>query len=577
LRVTTEPTHDDSFDLDLRIKRVSNPFSIYGDPDSTAADSEDWMVAFVTEMLRKEAFLAKYPGAETSSWGQAGQGDSTGWFDGDMVRVAEYWRRYEDKSTILQLSNGAILDAEMYIAQRELFDMAGLQVTGTRDTRTFRVIQRIISGAEVLSEEKWAGKYIPIVPVFGDEVNVEGKRYFRSLIRDAKDPQRNFNYWRTTATELLALAPKAPWIGPKGFTKDNEGKWASANTENHAYLEYTGQVPPQRVPFDGPPAGALQESLNASDDMKSIMGIYDASLGARSNETSGVAITARQREGDVSTFHFIDNLSRAIRHTGKILIDMIPRVYNGPRIVRILGEDGTPSNVPINQQVPMPDGKVGVFDLTAGKYDLVVESGPSFSTRRQEAAQQMIEFMRVQPQAGALIGDLLAKNLDWPGAEEIAQRLRAMLPPQLQGQDPQVQQMQQQLQQLQQQSQQAQQQSQQIIQALQMEIARLKGDMTVKQQEANTKAFAAETDRFEATAAAMTPQQIQLLVMQTVQQLLGSPDILPGAAPQAAPPQPPLQSPAMPVAAPPSMQQMSGPSPGQGPGQLFSGGPQAFR
>jgi hypothetical protein len=284
---------------------------------------------------------------------------------------------------------------------------------------------------------------------------VEGKRYFRSLIHSAKDAQRMFNYWRTTSTELVALAPRVPWIGRKGTFDSDGDRWATANAQSHAYLEYDGEMP-SRQPLDvGTAAGALQEALNASDDMKAIIGIYDASLGARSNETSGKAIMARQREGDVATFHFIDNLSRAIRHTGRILIDLIPRVYTSERIVRIMGEDGTPKSVEINGQQPQPelgpDGKpvtdehgevvAAIHDITAGKYDLTVTSGPSFTTRREEAAMQMTEFIRAFPQAAPVVGDILARNLDWPGADEIAKRLEKInptnqpqIPPELQQQ-----------------------------------------------------------------------------------------------------------------------------------------------
>ena len=246
-----------------------------------------------------------------------------------------------------------------------------------------------------------------------------------------------FNYWRTTSTELVALAPKAPFIGRKGAFDTDASKWASANVQTHAYIEYDGNEPPMRQPFSGVPAGALQEALNASDDMKSIMGMYDASLGARSNETSGRAIMARQREGDVSTFHYIDNLSRAIRHAGRILIDLIPKVYSAPRVVRVLGASGEARSVAVNQTASVPDPAdkarriEKIYDLAVGKYDLTVKSGPSFTSRREEAATQMIELIRAYPPAAPLIGDLLAKNLDWPGADEIAGRLAAMLPPEI--------------------------------------------------------------------------------------------------------------------------------------------------
>jgi hypothetical protein len=273
--------------------------------------------------------------------------------------------------------------------------------------------------------------------VFGDEVNVEGKRYFQSLVRHAKDSQRMFNYWRTTATELVALAPKAPWIGPEiAFEVEGEAeKWASANTQSHAFLRYKGNVPPQRQPFAGVPAGALQEAMNASDDIKAAIGLFDASLGAASNETSGRAILARQREGDVGTFHFIDNLTRGIRCAGRILIDLIPQVYTGKRIVRIIGEDGQTQAVPLGQAIQL-GGMQRVFDLSAGSYDIDVKAGPSFTSRREEAANQMIELVRAFPQAAPLLGDLLAKNLDWPDADKVAKRLQSTLPPQFQDNPP---------------------------------------------------------------------------------------------------------------------------------------------
>lgn len=268
----------------------------------------------------------------------------------------------------------------------------------------------------------------------------------------------------TTATELVALAPRVPYIGPKGAFASDAG-WDTANTANHPYLEYDGQIPPQRQPLDtGAAAGALQEAINASDDMKSIMGLYDASLGARSNETSGRAILARQREGDVSTFHFQDNLNRAIRHTGKILVDMIPRVYSGERVVRILGEDGTPEtrkvNAPYEVQQPQAQDKaqepqdpaneegselqqaiMAMHDLTTGKYDVVVKSGPSFTTRREEAAYYMTESVRAAPQTAPVLIPKIAEMSDWPGAQEIAEELKTLMNPNAGGMPPDIQQM----------------------------------------------------------------------------------------------------------------------------------------
>jgi hypothetical protein len=467
-RIGLDYAYEDSFDMDLSIERIANPLSVYGDPYSTAADSSDWMDAFVVDVMSKDQFTAKHGETKTvadwddSSWGEEG------WRVGNDVTVAEWWHREQAEIKVQQFVNVQSGEVQTYtedaIAKSEdlqLFIQLGLlEFKRERMAKTYRVTQNTMTGAEVLSEVKWAGCYIPIVPVYGDEYNIKGKRYFRSLIHSAKDAQRQFNYWRSSATELVALAPRVPWIGRKGAFDTDQERWNTANTQSHAYLEYDGAEAPQRISLDsGPAAGALQEALNASDDMKAVMGIYDASLGARSNETSGRAIMARQREGDVSTFHFVDNLNRAIRHTGRILIDLIPHVYSGERIIRVMGEDGTPENKPLNQQYPKTDPKTGqpvtqdgqppapdgsnvvmaMHDLSAGKYDLTVTTGPSFTTRREEAAFQMTEMMRALPASAPILGKHLAKNMDWPGADDIAEELEALsagpqIPPELQQQ-----------------------------------------------------------------------------------------------------------------------------------------------
>ena len=559
-RISTDYAMDDQFDQDIRIEAVTNPLNIYGDPYSTAADSSDWNVAFVTEQLKEDDFKKKYPKASLEAFD--GGKEANDWFAGDKVRIAEYWTRDEIAKTLLKMSDGSVTYEDSYLKIKDIYDVSGITVIGTRPARGYKVTQRIITGAEVLETNKWAGRYIPIIPVYGDVVNVEGQRHFLSLIRSAKDSQMNFNFWRTAATELVALAPKTPFIGPKGAFNSDADKWATANTKSHAYIEYDGQMPPQRQPFAGVPAGALQEALNSADDMKSIMGIYDASLGARSNETSGRAIMARQREGDVSTFNFIDNLTRGIRHAGRVIVDLIPHVYDAPRIVRIMHEDGKNESVKINQEhqaeAPNQDGAmqgaqqgmvspeeqkeiqefnqgvIKLYDVTVGKYDVVCKSGPSYTTQREEAANQMMQFMQAMPQTAPIIGDLVAKNLDWPGAEEIAERMKAMLPPQVQGMNPAVQQLQQQLQlqnqqaqqaigQLQQELQQAQQVAQskqgdlqvkgqevqikgQELQLRQAELAIKQQELQIKQLEVQTKQFEAETARLEAQTNAENEQ-----------------------------------------------------------------------
>ncbi|HNN89088.1 MAG TPA: portal protein [Giesbergeria sp.] len=548
-RIDVDYACDDEFDLDIKICRIANPLTVYGDENSTAADSSDWNKAFITELYTESEFEKRWKGAEKSNWESSYRDLPDGWRDNELVRVAEWWTREEVPAKLLKLSDGMVLYVNEYMRIKDILDAQGITVVGERDTKTNKVKQKIISGAEVLEENEWAGKYIPIVPVYGDEVMVEGKRHWISLTRWAKDPQQMFNYWRTASTELVALAPKAPYLGPKGAFNTDANKWATANNVSYPYIEYDGAVMPQRQPFAGPPAGALQEALNASDDMKSTMGIYDAALGARSNETSGRAILQRQRESDTATFNYIDNLSRAIRHAGRVMVDLIPKVYNAPRIIRVIHEDGSNESVPINQpftpdQAKSPqaqayeagktqetvDGLTRIYDVTTGKYDVTCEAGPSFSTKREEAAAQMIELGRMFPPMMQVAGDLLVKNLDWPGADDIADRLKAMLPPQLQGQSPQVMQMRQQMQQMDQMAKQAVGQLNQQIAQLQQQLqqekshdaqAMLQADIDRKKLEIDE--YNAVTNRMKVTAPAMTPQDIQMLVVQTLRQALEAP------------------------------------------------------
>jgi len=545
-RISTDYASDDTFDQDIKIEPIKNPLTVYGDPDNMDSDSANWNVCFVTELWEKEAFERKWPGAETASF-DADSHDTANWFTDSKVRVAEWWTREEVPVTLLQLSNGQVMQQEVYLKQKEYLDLDGITIAQQRPSRTMKVMQRIITGGEILETNEWPGKYIPIVPVYGDEVVVDGERFLLSLIRFAKDPQQMVNYWRTTSTELVALAPKAPWIGAVGQFATDAHKWASANTQTHQYIEYdmvmdpTGQVPappPQRQGFVGPPAGALQEAINASDDMKSIMGLYDASLGAQSNETSGRAILARQREGDVSTFNFTDNLSRAIRHAGRILADLIPKVYNTPRILRIIHEDGTNEDVPVNgaqlspQQIAQKQAEqkqelrsIGrIFDLTTGKYDVTCEAGPSYTTKREEAASQIMEFIRVYPQAAPVVGDILARNMDWPGATEISMRLKQLLPPQLQGQSPKAQAAQQQIGQL-----------TQALQVMQGQLADNQKQDAIDARKADIDAYNAETNRLKVVGTAMSPEQVQALVVQTLGQLFNSPDVLVAQQPMTQP------------------------------------------
>ena len=434
-RVSIDFASYDQFEKDILIERIPNPMSVMPDMNSQAADASDWNKCFITETISREQFKNDYPEASPVDW-KRGQTMDDDWRTEDDVRIAERWSRSPKRDDLLKLSDGTILLSENYTKNQDLFTSLGLQVIETRETVTHKVIQEILTADDVLETIEWAGRYIPIVPVYGEEFNVEGKRYFMSMFRQAKDPQRMFNYWRTSSTELVALQPKAPFIGAKGQFDSDAKNWASANTDNHAYLEYDvvegAQGTPQRQPPPTVSQGALQEAMNADMDMKGIIGIQDPNLGiGQTHDMSGKAVREWKAGGDLSNFHFIDNFSRAIEYTGKILLDIIPSVYSEKRVQRVMGIDGVAEAVPINQPY-QKSGSEKIHDFSKGKYDLTVETGTSYGTRRIEARESMENIVKSAPQMLNLLGDLIAKNMDWEGSDEMAKRFEAMLPPQIQ-------------------------------------------------------------------------------------------------------------------------------------------------
>ena len=433
-RVTTRYCDDEGMDQEIAIERIENPFTVYRDPLSKEPDHSDDRYTFVTEMVDCETFEDKY-GFKPTMFADVSTGDKApDWFNDKDVRVAEYWRVTTEEYEVHVLRSGERIHGKLTKDQRKQLELLD-PIVKSRKAEKRKVEQYLLTYDKVIRVSEWAGKYIPILTVVGGELNVNGDRKLTSLVRDAKEPARIYNYWTSAETEVVALQPKAPWIGPEGSFEGHENEWARANTENLAYLEYVpipGGQPPSRQFFPGVPQGIREGRMAAAEDIKAVTGLYDASLGARSNETSGVAIRARQREGDTATYHYIDNMSRAIEQCGRVVIDLIPKVYDTPRSIRILGPDNEEQVVAINQVFIDPQtNQEYMHDLKLGKYDVAVKVGPSFESKRQEMTEAMIELSSKNPQLMQIAGDLVVKNMDWPGAEKIAERIEKMLPPQL--------------------------------------------------------------------------------------------------------------------------------------------------
>jgi hypothetical protein len=449
-RIVTEHEDEDSFDQVIRIRRIRNQFRVYLDPDHEEPDGSDAKWGFISDLVPRQEFEAQYPEADPFAWDQGAIGDEyKNWATETHVRIAEYFV-YETKTRkLLALANGHI-GYEDELAQEVLSQVEAQPdlIVNTREVQSKKLKWYKITAKEVLEENDWAGKWIPIVKVIGDEVDIEGKVTLSGIVRDAKDPQRMYNYWCTAETELIALQPKAPWIMEEGQIEGHEKRWQNANNVSFPYLLYKGasisgkQAPaPQRQPFAGSPQGVVQAKIGAAQDMQATTGIrFDATLQERMYDESGKALRELKRVGDLGNFHYVDNLARSLRHTGRILIDLIPKIYDTRRTLTILREDDSEEKVEIEPTLHTPhaekmgeDGKNHkLFNPKLGEYEVAVTIGPSYATKRAESADSMLGFIKAFPQAANVAGDLIARNMDWPGAEDIAARLAMLLPPQVQ-------------------------------------------------------------------------------------------------------------------------------------------------
>jgi hypothetical protein len=542
IRILTEYCDDDTFDQDIKIMRVRNSFSVYMDPtiqDPCGADAK-W--CFITEDLQREDYERMFPDASPiSSLQTLGIGDQSIsiWINEDTVRIAEYYYIEYEKAT-LHLYPGNITAFEGSPEAKQL-KMMGVKPVRTRQVDAKRVKWCKTNGYEFLEKSDWAGDYIPVVRVVGNEYEVDGKLYVSGLVRNAKDAQRMYNYWTSQEAEMLALAPKAPFIGYGGQFEGYETQWKTANTQNWPYLEVNPDVTdgagavlplPQRAAPPLPQTGLIQAKMGASDDIKSTTGQYDVSLGATSNERSGKAILARERQSDTGTYHYVDNLARAVRHVTRQLVGLIPKIYDTQRVARIIGLDGDTDMVKLDptQQEPVKEIRDEnnividkIYNPGVGRYDVVVTTGPSYMTKRQEALDAMGMILQSNPQLWQVAGDLFIKNMDWPGAQEMAKRFEKIIDPKIMAdtdESPEMQQAKMQMEAMGQELDQLQQMLQNVGKSVEVQ------DMERKNFEAEIKAYQAETQRLSTIAAGMTPDQVQDVVMQTLRDVMTSGDLV---------------------------------------------------
>jgi hypothetical protein len=417
---------EDGFDQEIFIEHIENQFSVYMDPRRN--------YCFISDFMTSTDFKAEYPDADATDFSQRGLGEKYAlWYEPDKVRVAEYFQKEPFTRHLFKVQNpdtGQVGVVELKDGQtREDIEAAKFTILEDRKSKSHKVRWYKITGNQILEQEDWPGSEIPVVEVVGDKVNISGKTHKRSLIRDGKDPQRMYNYWLTTETETISLAPKAPYIVTAQEIQGFERDWDEANKKNLPYLKFNpqGSNRPRREPPPQVSQGHMQMMQVANADIKDTLGMFESFLGEPSNERSGRAINMRQQRSQVGTLHFPDNLRRSVVQTGKILIEIIPKVYDTERIVRIRGEEDKEKLVPINQTVSDGEGgSIIINDLSMGKYDVRADVR-LYSTRRQETSELMLSAMQYAPDIAPFIVDLVFKYQDSPGAGEIAARVKEFM------------------------------------------------------------------------------------------------------------------------------------------------------
>lgn len=498
-RILADYCREDCFEQDLYLAPIENQFSVYYDPQSIWPDGSDAEECLISSMMGKKEFKRKYPKAsDGANFTQTAVGDSfRGWVEKDEIRIAEYYYIESTHVALYHLTNGKTFwednrpEGVTGEITKGLPIAPGIMVDGKRMSWRRQLKWCKLTAMDILERRDLSGKFIPVVPVYGKTSVVDGKRKRKGLVRNARDPARMSNYWKTAATESVALAPKAKWVMAEGQDEGYENDWASANVSAKATLKYkqtdiNGQPvanPPQRLQPEPPPDGILSMIQGVDQDLSAVLGIIDPAVRIGGN-VSGKALNAERQQSDNSTFNFYDNLTRSMAQTGRILLDLIPYYYSEPsRVVRIIGDDGNADSKTLNQPHPDPAVETVLNDVTTGEYDVVMDTGPGYSTKRQEAVARMAPLFEKNEQLMQIAGDIFFRNMDGPGSDVIADRMAAAnpmsdidkesdVPPKAQML---IKQQQQQLQ-----------QAQQAIQQLQMTL-KFRGDIEGMRQDGETK------------------------------------------------------------------------------------------
>jgi hypothetical protein len=452
-RILGEYIDERSFEQELRIVGIRNPLTCYIDPGAVMPDGSDMDWFIISQKMKKREFKALYPNEELNDWVKGAAGDSQHqWETKQDIRVAEYYRIAKRRDELLKLSDGRDILRSEWDKGRQAFELANISIAKdafgdeiSRPTERRQVEWYRITGRKTVQKRKIPGRWIPVVRCEGNALDLNGDIRRKGVVRDLKDPARMKNYWATAKTEKLALSSKAPWVMAEGMD-DGHPEWEDANQKPYSVLRYKPFLDGNGMPIPGlapqrqgaveVEQGFAEASASADKDLMMVAGMpHEPGLDSPGTVVSGVALRKRQAMSDISHFQFYDNQTQAIAHTGRILLGQIPFYYSEERMQRIIGEGGVPEMVGINQHQEVSPGVYEIkHNLQVGRYDVVMDTGPGYETKRQEAAESMIDLLKTAL-AEPIIktgSDIIVRNMDFPGADDLADRLAITTPEGLQ-------------------------------------------------------------------------------------------------------------------------------------------------
>lgn len=442
MSVQSEYVSEHSMDQDLKLCAWFNPMMIYQDPNTRAPDGSDMEWLIETEFMSRVDYRQRYGELDPEGWRYVGGGDDVGdWSSKEKIRVAKYWRveRYKDK--LVQMSDGKCYFHDELMS-REGRQILGLTKVAEREVLRRRIVCRLLTQQKILHTVTWPGQWIPFIPVYGRRYDLNGRISLKGLVRDLRDPARIYNYAQTSKTEQYALQPKAPWVGPAGFMDGKENQWRDSNRKPLVALEYipirledgSYAPPPMRQPPAQPATGFMEWGDSTKSDFLALAGMpHDPNQDKQGEVVSGIALARRAGIADLANLDFYDNFTRSLAHLGRVLIDLIPHYYDTPRVMRIIREDGTHDLVGINQPQldPVTQAVEKVLkDVRVGDYDVVIDTGPAYQTKREQSAEAMLELLRtpVGEMVAQTSADLMVRAMDFPNADSVADRLVTLIP-----------------------------------------------------------------------------------------------------------------------------------------------------